>query len=759
METIAVVLKQPEHIELSRLALTAPTADDVVVDVEWSGVSTGTERLLWSGRMPPFPGMGYPLVPGYESVGRVVEAGSRLPAASRANASSSPARSCFGDVRGLFGGAGVAAGRARRSASLPLDRALGEQGILLALAATAYHALAARGAALPDLHRRARRARPAARAALSIAARRRAAGRVGDATPARVERRRRLRRARSRARCAPRLPRIYDVSGDAGLLDTLIGRLAPGGEIVLAGFYSEPLSFAFRAGLHARGAHPRRRRMAAADLLAVKAPDRRRSPVARRPDHPSPRGRRPRRTPIASRSTMPACLKMVLDWRALLMNAVRPSISMTGRVCAPKRRSSPMRRCRPAGDEGNADHRDLRQGRHRQELHPRQPVLHDGAAGQAVLLIGCDPEERHDLAAVRRPRLPDHHRDLVEEEARRRGGEDRRRLLQARRRVRHGARRPGGRPRLRRPRHHPRLRAAGEARLPRVGLRLRAARLPGRRGLRRLRPADRARHVPEGHRRRLERPAVALRRQQRLLGGGIFPQARRQCRRRRHGHQQGRRHRRGRRPSPKRSAFPCWRRSRPTTTSAARARITRSSAGPAATGRRCSRSSRPTSADAPPVRPTPLTQDGLLGLFKGEAVGRGVVLEPATLEDMCGSSRRRQAVARSRLRRGVTADAMNVIRLDAARSPTRRPDARAARAGLPPQRATAWLPRRQRELQAAADAAGKSETLDALCRRLSAAARTTSRRACARPSARCASGCACGAPRRSCRARPAASTA
>jgi chlorophyllide a reductase subunit X len=40
--------------------------------------------------------------------------------------------------------------------------------------------------------------------------------------------------------------------------------------------------------------------------------------------------------------------------------------------------------------------------------------------------------------------------------------------------------------------------------------------------------------------------------------------------------------------------------------------------------------------EAPPVRPTPLTQDGLLDLFKGEAVGRNVVLQPATLEDMCG---------------------------------------------------------------------------------------------------------------------------
>ena len=43
-------------------------------------------------------------------------------------------------------------------------------------------------------------------------------------------------------------------------------------------------------------------------------------------------------------------------------------------------------------------------------------------------------------------------------------------------------------------------------------------------------------------------------------------------------------------------------------------------------------------AAAPPLRPKPLTQDGLLALFKGEVVGRSVVLEPASHEDMCGSS-------------------------------------------------------------------------------------------------------------------------
>ena len=43
-------------------------------------------------------------------------------------------------------------------------------------------------------------------------------------------------------------------------------------------------------------------------------------------------------------------------------------------------------------------------------------------------------------------------------------------------------------------------------------------------------------------------------------------------------------------------------------------------------------------AEAPPVHPKPLTQDGLLGLFKADVVGRDVKLEPATLEDMCGVS-------------------------------------------------------------------------------------------------------------------------
>jgi chlorophyllide a reductase subunit X len=47
-------------------------------------------------------------------------------------------------------------------------------------------------------------------------------------------------------------------------------------------------------------------------------------------------------------------------------------------------------------------------------------------------------------------------------------------------------------------------------------------------------------------------------------------------------------------------------------------------------------------ADAPPLSPNTLSHESLLGLFKGDVVGRDVVLEPATLEDMCGPSVKRK---------------------------------------------------------------------------------------------------------------------
>ena len=273
MHTTAVLLEQPRQLRLTRLQLIEPTAADVVVDIEFSGISTGTERLLYSGRMPAFPGMGYPLVPGYESVGRVVGAG-----ADSGHAVGDrvfvPGANCYQPregqpVRGLFGGAAsrvVVAGRR----VIPVAEHLREQAVLLALAATAYHAVAG-GGRIEQPHppqlivghgvlgRLLARLNIAAGYSDTV---------VWETNPARAA------GAQGYTVLHPDDdPRrdyqvVCDVSGDGEILDKLVGRLAPGGEIVLAGFYDR-LAFdfapAFRREARIRVAAEWQR----ADLLAV----------------------------------------------------------------------------------------------------------------------------------------------------------------------------------------------------------------------------------------------------------------------------------------------------------------------------------------------------------------------------------------------------------------------------------------------------------------------------------------------------------
>jgi 3-hydroxyethyl bacteriochlorophyllide a dehydrogenase len=248
LETLAVVIEAPGKLALRQLAV-APMADaDLLVETEWSGVSTGTEKLLWTGRMPDFPGMGYPLVPGYESVGRVVDAGplARHLLGQRVFV---PGASCYLDARGLFGGAArqliVPAARV-----IPVDD-LGVEAVLLALAATAEHALA--GGALPELivgHGVLGRLL----ARLVVAA----GGRptVWEIDPARAEGEAGYRVLHPDADPRRDYAAIADASGDSALLDTLIARLARGGEIILAGFYQDRLGFGF-AGAFRREARIR----------------------------------------------------------------------------------------------------------------------------------------------------------------------------------------------------------------------------------------------------------------------------------------------------------------------------------------------------------------------------------------------------------------------------------------------------------------------------------------------------------------------
>jgi len=239
MDTVAVVMEGPQRLSLRRISLQSFEPGDVVVDIEYSGISTGTERLLWTGRMPSFPGMGYPLVPGYESVGRVVDAGAD--ARSRIGQTVFvPGASCFKDARGLFGGAA-------RRLIVPSRRAIAiseqvrEQGVLIALAATAQHAIA--GGAPPQLiigHGVLGRLL----ARLTLAAGHKAPT-VWETNPARRGGSDGYSVIDPGADDRRDYGVIVDVSGDSDILDSLIARMAKGGEIVLAGFYEKSLSFAF----------------------------------------------------------------------------------------------------------------------------------------------------------------------------------------------------------------------------------------------------------------------------------------------------------------------------------------------------------------------------------------------------------------------------------------------------------------------------------------------------------------------------------
>lgn len=309
MDALAVILENPEHLSVQRLALTPPGDADAVVAISWSGISTGTERLLWSGRMPPFPGMGYPLVPGYESVGTVIEAGADT-SVRVGQTVYVPGARCFGSVRGLFGGAAshLVAPAARL---VPVDASLGDRACLLALAATAYRALGGiRPGATPLIVGHGVLGRLLARLTLAAGAE----PTVWETDPARAT------GDHGYVVVAPDAdPRrdyatITDVSGNAAGLDDLIARLAPGGEIVLAGFYEAPLSFAFPPAFmrEARiriSAEFRPEDTAAVTTLIEGG----RLSLDGLITHRLPAGRAQDayRTAFAD----PACLKMILDWR------------------------------------------------------------------------------------------------------------------------------------------------------------------------------------------------------------------------------------------------------------------------------------------------------------------------------------------------------------------------------------------------------------------------------------------------------------
>lgn len=324
----AIVFREPGALEVLTVNLTLPGDDDLVIDVQASGISTGTEKLLWTGTMPAFPGLAYPLVPGYEAVGIVRRAGRNCKLKEGARVFV-PGASCYQDgLRGLFGASAstlvVPESRVMAVAGLPDN-----QATLLALAATAMHILTyqlrqaniGKAVRVSDIAAKAPQlivghgvlGRLLARVCIAVGAdapqvwetdAQRQTGALGyevlspedDAQASRSH--------------------IVDVSGSCGQhFNTLISKLGKGGRLTLGGFYNEPVNFNFA---------PAFMREATLGIAAEWVPDDLALILALvQADALSLQDLISHEHPIAKADEAytqafndPACLKMIIDWSA-----------------------------------------------------------------------------------------------------------------------------------------------------------------------------------------------------------------------------------------------------------------------------------------------------------------------------------------------------------------------------------------------------------------------------------------------------------
>ena len=246
MKAKAIVFEAPHSLSVRELELAPMGPRDLEITVAFSGISTGTERLLWDGTMPPFPGLSYPLVPGYETVGTIAKMGAEVTGWAVGDTVFLPGSYAFQGVQNIFGGSGERLVVPHERA-VKLDPALGAKGVLLALAATAHHVFTVGRDNLPLAY-------PDLIIGHGIMGRLLARMVIAAGKPAPVVWETQAIRQkgalgyevihpdqdmRKDYRC------ICDVSGDSGILNRVIPKMAAGGEVVLAGFYKQDLSFAY----------------------------------------------------------------------------------------------------------------------------------------------------------------------------------------------------------------------------------------------------------------------------------------------------------------------------------------------------------------------------------------------------------------------------------------------------------------------------------------------------------------------------------
>ncbi len=133
----AVVIPRRNLIELQTVQVQEPRAGDVLIRTAYTSISAGTERMLLDGRMP-HPALLFPVVPGYETVGQVIQVGAKAPQELLNKWVYVGGARCFRGVNPAWGGQSeYISTEAERVVTL--DGVAPDVGVVLALGATALH--------------------------------------------------------------------------------------------------------------------------------------------------------------------------------------------------------------------------------------------------------------------------------------------------------------------------------------------------------------------------------------------------------------------------------------------------------------------------------------------------------------------------------------------------------------------------------------------------------------------------------------------
>jgi len=141
MKSKAVVFSAPGTIELRDVTLRDLNSEDVLIETQWTSISAGTEKMLLDGHLPSMHMTSYPVIPGYETVGKIVKCGSDVTESYIGKNVYVSGSLGYTDVNAAFGGSSQFIVSPLHKVTL-LDKLPDPMvGIALPLGATAIHAV------------------------------------------------------------------------------------------------------------------------------------------------------------------------------------------------------------------------------------------------------------------------------------------------------------------------------------------------------------------------------------------------------------------------------------------------------------------------------------------------------------------------------------------------------------------------------------------------------------------------------------------